>query len=275
MIGAIFGILAALLIGLSDLFGRQVTAKSSAITASSTMQAFGAASVLISLVFWPGTFSASDLALGALSGVGFAVGLSSYYLGLTRASSAVVAPLAAVLSALIPFGWIVVGGTDVSLLSTIGVALALVGLIAVTTDAPKTALSKAGIQLGVLAGVGYGIGQALLLEVATTSGPVAIAGQRVIAFGLMIPLAAATKNRVLAPIGTRNWGIAAGICAGGASVALFQGLRFDPVAAVIGISLFPVFSVIVGRIRYLDTLTKRQVVGIVCAVLGTAGVVAG
>ena len=120
MIGAIFGILAALLIGLSDLFGRQVTAKSSAITAASTMQAFGAASVLISLLFWPGTFSSSDLALGALSGVGFAVGLSSYYLGLTRASSAVVAPLAAVLSALIPFGWVVVGGTEVSPLSAIG-----------------------------------------------------------------------------------------------------------------------------------------------------------
>ena len=104
MIGALFGIGAAVLIGFSDLFGRRVTLQSSAITSASSMQAFGAISVLVSLIFWPGVFNGQDLALGALSGAGFALGLCCYYLGLTRASSAIVAPLAAVLATSSPLG---------------------------------------------------------------------------------------------------------------------------------------------------------------------------
>ena len=83
MIGALFGVGAALLIGFSDLFGRRVALNSSAITSASSMQAFGAAAVLLSLIAWPGSFSAQDLTLGAISGAGFAVGLCCYYLGLT------------------------------------------------------------------------------------------------------------------------------------------------------------------------------------------------
>ncbi|HAF67545.1 MAG TPA: hypothetical protein DCX77_08825 [Acidimicrobiaceae bacterium] len=275
MIGAILGVGAAILIGLSDLFGRRVTLRSSAITSSSTMQAFGAISVLLSLVFWPGTFSGRDALLGALSGAGFATGLCCYYLGLTRNSSAVVAPVAAVLSALIPFGWAITRGVQVSSVALLGAALALLGLGVVTTTKTPQVPITTGVQLGLLAGLGYGVGQAVLLDIAATAGPIAIASQRVIAFGLMIPLALVTNNRVMAPPGSKRWGLLAGICVSAASIAFFQGLRFDPVATVIGISLFPVFSVVVGRIQYQDALTRKQAVGIACAVVGIIGVVAG
>jgi drug/metabolite transporter (DMT)-like permease len=275
MIGALFGIGAAVLIGFSDLFGRRVTLQSSAITSASSMQAFGAISVLVSLIFWPGVFNGQDLALGALSGAGFALGLCCYYLGLTRASSAIVAPLAAVLATLVPFGWAVVRSIEISTLSLGGVAVALCGLVAVTAGRRPAGSTKTGIKFGLLSGLGYGFGQAVLLDVASTSGPIAIAGQRVIAFALMLPLAILTKNRTIAPRGCKGVAVAAGVCAGGASVAFFQGLRFDPIATVIGISLFPVFTVLVGRIRYDDSITKRQLFGIVLAIIGTVGVVAG
>ena len=275
MIGALFGVGAAVLIGFSDLFGRQVTNRSSAITSASSMQAFGAISVLLSLIFWPGVVNGQGLALGALSGAGFALGLCCYYLGLTRASSAIVAPLAAVLATLVPFGWAVVRNVEISALSLGSVAIALCGLVAVTGGRRPTGSTKTGIKFGLLSGLGYGIGQAVLLDVASTSGPIAIAGQRVVAFALMLPLAILTKNRTIAPRGCKAVGVAAGVCAGGASVAFFQGLRFDPLATVIGISLFPVFTVLVGRIRYDDSITKRQLFGIILAIVGTVGVVAG
>ena len=91
----------------------------------------------------------------------------------------------------------------------------------------------------------------------------------------MLPLAVLTKNRTVAPRGSRSVGIAAGICAGGASIAFFQGLRFDPLATVIGISLFPVFTVLVGRLQYNDAIERRQIIGSVLAVIGTVCVVAG
>ena len=140
MIGALFGVGAALLIGFSDLFGRRVALKSSAITSASSMQAFGAAAVLLSLIAWPGSFSAQDLTLGAISGAGFAVGLCCYYLGLTRASSAIVAPLAAVLATLVPFGWAMMRDVQISAVSLIGVVLALMGLVAVTAGRQRSCL---------------------------------------------------------------------------------------------------------------------------------------
>mgnify|MGYP001183163385 CR=1 FL=1 len=275
MIGALLGVAAALLIGFSDLFGRRVTLSSSAITSASSMQVFGAAAVLLSLIFWPGSFTFRDLTLGGISGAGFAVGLCCYYLGLTRATSAIVAPLAAILATLVPFGWAIMRNVDISAISLLGVILALFGLVAVTAGRHQTGSTIAGIKWGLLSGLGYGVGQAVLLDVASASGPIAIAGQRVIAFALMLPLAILTKNRVVAPRGSRTVGIAAGICAGGASVAFFQGLRFDSLATVIGISLFPVFTVLVGRLHYDDAIEKRQIVGIVLAVIGTVCVVAG
>ena len=275
MIGALFGVGAALLIGFSDLFGRRVALQSSAITSASSMQVFGAAAVLLSLIAWPGGFSPQDLTLGAISGAGFAVGLCCYYLGLTRASSAIVAPLAAVLATLVPFGWAMMRDVQISAVSLIGVVLALMGLVAVTAGRQRSGSTITGIKWGVLSGLGYGVGQAVLLDVASTSGPIAIAGQRVIAVALMLPLAVLTKNRTVAPRGSRTVGVAAGICAGGASIAFFQGLRFDPLATVIGISLFPVFTVLVGRLQYDDAIEKRQIVGIILAVIGTVCVVAG
>ncbi|MED5361275.1 MAG: hypothetical protein VX760_01885, partial [Actinomycetota bacterium] len=90
MIGAVLGLFAAFLIGLSDLFGRRITPKSSAITTALTLQLFAAISVILGLLLWPGEFQRSALILGACSGVGFATGLCCYYLGLTRSSSALV-----------------------------------------------------------------------------------------------------------------------------------------------------------------------------------------
>ena len=164
---------------------------------------------------------------------------------------------------------------QISAVSLIGVVLALMGLVAVTADRQRRGSTIAGIKWGLLSGLGYGVGQAVLLDVASTSGPIAIAGQRVIAVALMLPLAVLTKNRTVAPRGSRTVGVAAGICAGGASIAFFQGLRFDPLATVIGISLFPVFTVLVGRLQYDDAIEKRQIVGIILAVIGTVCVVAG
>ena len=116
------------------------------------MQVFGAAAVLLSLIAWPGGFSPQDLTLGAISGAGFAVGLCCYYLGLTRASSAIVAPLAAVLATLVPFGWAIMREVEISAVSLIGVVLALMGLVAVTADRQRRGVHHSWNQVGLTFG---------------------------------------------------------------------------------------------------------------------------
>ncbi|MDP7066741.1 MAG: DMT family transporter [Acidimicrobiales bacterium] len=275
MIGALLGLFAAFLIGLSDLFGRRITPLSSAVTTALTLQLFAAISVILGLLLWPGEFQGSALLLGASSGVGFAAGLCCYYLGLTRSSSALVAPIAAVLSVLIPFAWALARRFDVSALAVIGVLVAILGLTLVTRKPQAHESNRSGLKWGVFSGLGYGFGQAFLLDIESVAGPIAIASQRVIAYLVMVPVAFAAGSQTFPPRGTRVNGIWAGVFAGGASVALFQGLRYDPLAAVTAVAIFPIFTICVGRVFYGDSVTRGQAVGILFAILGTIAVIAG
>ena len=275
MIGAVLGLAAAALIGLSDLFGRRITPKSSPITAALTLQLFAAAAVLGALTLWPGHLHGAALVLGVISGLGFAVGLCCYYVGLSCASSAIVAPVAAVLSVLVPYFWALTKKLDVSFLSSLGVFIALIGLLLAAKGALGGPDLGPGLKWGLASGLGYGIGQAVLLNVEALAGPVAIASQRVAAFLVMITLAVVARKPAFPPSGTRSTGALAGICAGAASVALFQGLQFDPLATVTAVAIFPVFTVAIGRAFYRDAVTRTQSVGILFAVVGTIAVVAG
>tara|TARA_Y100000588_G_scaffold321199_2_gene352252 strand:- start:998 stop:1561 length:564 start_codon:yes stop_codon:yes gene_type:complete len=187
----------------------------------------------------------------------------------------VVAPVAAVLSVLIPFFWALTRRLDVSLLSSIGVLIALIGLLFAAKEALQEGGIASALKWGVLSGIGYGVGQAVLLDIESAAGPIAIAGQRAAAYLVMVPVALAAKAHTFPPRGTRTAGVLAGVCAGAASVALFQGLRFDPLATVTAVAIFPIFTVAVGNVVYRDEVTKWQAIGILFAVIGTIAVVAG
>ena len=67
--------MAALCIGGSDLFGRQIVNATTALTAAATIQLWGVAAGLIIAILGGGQLIAIDLAFGVVSGSGMAVGL--------------------------------------------------------------------------------------------------------------------------------------------------------------------------------------------------------
>tara|TARA_Y100001949_G_scaffold176067_1_gene187740 strand:+ start:9913 stop:10740 length:828 start_codon:yes stop_codon:yes gene_type:complete len=275
VIGAAFGLGAALLIGLGDLFGRRVSNRSSPITSATAMQGFGAVTVALSLLIRRGTPEYSDLALGAVSGLGFATGLCCYYFGLKNTTSAVVAPVTAVISTCVPFIWVLVIGQGVSQLTAIGVVVALAGLVMVTTDGEVAGRIKSGVVWGLSSGLGYGFGVTVLLNVTASGGTWVLLSQRLFAFAVMVPVAMTARAALSPPSGTRMTALLGGVCAGSASITCFLGLQFDPLATVVAMSLFPVFSVLVGVFAYNDQASARQAWGIAMAVVGTAAVVGG
>ena len=101
--GALFGSLTALSIGLSDLFGRHVVNRRGAVLAAVVVQAVGVAASAIMLAFVASELIAGDLLIGAVSGLGLGVGLWGYLSGLSVSSSAVVSPIVATMSAVFPF----------------------------------------------------------------------------------------------------------------------------------------------------------------------------
>lgn len=270
---AIWGLLAAIGIGGSELFGRRVVAVASALTASFAVQAVATIAALGSLSLVASTFSWSDVALGCLSGLGLAVGTGCYFGGLNRSTSTIIAPLVATLSAVIPFTYAVARGSAVTALALVGAVVAFVGLAFIAGGGSEISAVGAGIRWGVMSGLGYGLGLSVLIETSSDSGSWPAVWQRLTAAAALAAAVMVTKRQMLPPSGARTSGVLAGVCGGAASVMYLLGINIDPPSAVVATSMFPAFSVIVGFVFFADEVSRRQVLGLALVLAGVAAVV--
>lgn len=273
--GLLFGLLTALSIGASDLFGRRVARAQSPITATVPMQFFGILTAAAALLVIPSQISAKALGLGVLSGLGFALGLGCYYTGLGKASSAILAPMVAMLSSILPFAYTVVRGDEPSALTLGGAAICLVGLGIITINRNQLGIDWVALRWGALAGLGYATGVISLIDVSDESGTWSAVSQRTTACIALTTVALVTK---VPPLPARNMRLPAalaGMAVGLSSIFLLVGLSLDPTPTVIGSSLFPAVSVVVGLVAYGDDVRTAQWFGIVVVILGIIGVSLG
>ncbi len=274
--GAIFGLLGALLIGISDLFGRRVVARSSATTAAAAMQFVAIFAGLASMSIVPSEFIWRDFCIGAVAGLGTGTGLACYYGGVKRSSSTVVAPFVATLSSIIPFSYTLITGAQPSLIAIIGSVLAFGGLVLVTMGGgDQTIHIPTGIRWGLASGIGYGVGLTFLIEVSAASGSWSAVSQRVLSFVLLILVARHYSLPATPPAGVRSAALVAGVFACATSIMYLLGVQADAATAVITFSMFPAFSVVIGRIFFRDPVSRLQTAGIATVLAGVAGVVGG
>ena len=264
--GALFGSLTAVSIGLSDLFGRHVVNRRGAVLAAVVVQAVGVAASAIMLAFVASELIAGDLLIGAVSGLGLGVGLWGYLSGLSVSSSAVVSPIVATMSAVFPFGYAVLRGADASV-------VALLGLILVSFGGGPLANIVAGVRWSVISGLGYGVGLSAIMEASEASGAWPAVTQRAAALGLML-IVAARSAEGFALLGVRAAGLAAGVFAGSSTIFYLFGVQADPTPAVVTASMFPAVSVVVGRVAFRDSVSRLQVIGIAVVLAGVSAVVA-
>ncbi len=272
--GAVFGSLGALSIGLSDLFGRRVVVASSALTAAAVMQFVAIFTSVIAVGVEDSRFQAADLGLGALSGVGLGVGLSCYYAGLVRSSSAVVAPLVATLAAVIPFVYTALTDEPPAALAWIGAVVAAGGLVLITFGGEQIERVRAGLIWGTVSGVGYGTGTAALVDVSTTAGQWPAVTQRLAAFVLLSVAAVVLSQPLTPPRGVRVSAVLAGALAGLTTLFIIFGVAHNARATVVTVSMFPAASVTVGWLFFRDSVTRTQLLGIATALIGVAVVIA-
>lgn len=91
--------------------------------------------------------------MGALAGVGGAIGLGAYYRGLALGPMGMVAAVSAVLAAGLPVLVSLLLGGGLGTVQLVGIVLALLG---VTLLSRKASQGRGGLGLAVLAGVGFG-----------------------------------------------------------------------------------------------------------------------
>ncbi|MEL6981404.1 MAG: DMT family transporter [Actinomycetota bacterium] len=273
--GALLGLLGALGIGLSDLFGRRIVQASSALTAAVVLQLFGGALAAATMAVYPSEFTWPDAGRGAFAGVGMGVGLGCYYAGLARSASTVVAPLVATLAAVVPFVYVLATTGEGSLVGSIAAAVAIVGLALVSTGADAVSNVATGVRWGLASGIGYGTAIAVLTDVSADSGAWPAVTQRISAFALLGAIGLATRQPIVPPVGSRGNTVLAGGFVAMSSIALLIGVQLDASATVITLSMFPAFTVAIGRLFFDDPIAPRQAVGIAIVLVGLAGIVGG
>jgi drug/metabolite transporter (DMT)-like permease len=271
--GAIFGALTAMGIGLSDLFGRRVVNASHALTATAVVQLVAIITSVAVLGIVDGDPLRRDLAVGLVSGLGLGGGLSLYFGGLARSTSTVVAPIVATLSAIIPFTYAAVTGSTPSLSAILGAALAFAGLAVITVAGGRAAHVRSGVAWGLASGLSYGFGLTVIIEATEASGAWPAVTQRVGALALVAAAARAARVPVVPPRGFRRAAALSGIFAGLSTVFYLLGVQADATVAVVTASTFPAFTVAVGWLVFGDSVSRVQLFGLTGVLVGVAAVV--
>jgi drug/metabolite transporter (DMT)-like permease len=272
-VGALFGALTALSIGLSDLFARHVVNRRGAIVASVVVQGVGVAASLVMVTMIASELDAADLAIGFASGLGLGVGLWGYLSGLSVSSAAVVSPIVATMSAVVPFTYALARGASASGWSIVGAVVAIAGLVLISSSGGRVANVAEGVRWSVISGLGYGFGLSIIIDASDEGGAWPAVTQRFGALVLMVTMALVKKGG-LPLLGVRLTGLLAGVFAALSTVWYLLGLAADETPAVVTASMFPAVTVLIGRFVYHDTVTRLQVVGLAVVLLGVVGVVA-
>jgi drug/metabolite transporter (DMT)-like permease len=220
-----------------------------------------------------------DLALwGPLSGLAGAIGLAAFYRGLAVGKMGVVAPISAT-AAVVPLVVGVAGGDRPETAQSVGVALALVGVVLASREEVGGRLggpTARGAGLALVSALGFGLFFVGIDRASDDDVAWAILANRatsvtvlVLAFAVLRPPLAARRSDVpvLATIGMLDIGANAMF-----AVASTQGLV--SLVSVLG-SLYPLTTVGLAAVVLGERPHRTAQVGVVLALTGVALIAAG
>lgn len=265
--------------GVSDFLGGYLGRRVPLRTVLLVSQTTGLALGLAAAFALGGAFRPEAATLVAL-GAGFASvgGVAALYRALSIGTMGVVAPIAAT-SALLPVIYGLALGERPGTLQSLGMAIALAGVITVSRETRADTTTRAdrrAIPFALLAALTFGLVQVLLGESAGTNVWWTIGMMRVgavMALGVFVatllrgPEAAVERHRAAQP--PRGLLVLTGVldisAASFYAAATTHGLR--SVVAVLG-SLYPVVTVMLARVVLRERLARHQEIGAIATLVG-------
>jgi drug/metabolite transporter (DMT)-like permease len=269
----VFGLLAALLIGSSDFLGARSAGKTTAL--QTTTAAFLGGAIVVG-IYSPllGDLIVRDLWLGALSGVAAAIALTTLWLGYARSSIGVAAPVAAVVSTVVPVLYETVRGESPGRLGWLGVAVGVAALLLTSWNPDRFDGSdevRVGLVLGGLAGVAFAAMFLIATSTSEESGTWPVVTQRLTAFGLAVAFGLVAGRRPFADLVSVRWSILAGVLgASGVASTVYGGQRGPITPVIVAGSMYPAVAVGLAWLFMHQRMTGRQIVGLGAALVGVA-----
>jgi len=284
-VAVILGVLVAVAFGSGDFLGGRASRAASALVVLFLAQCTAVIGAVAVALLIGADVTGRDLAFGAGAGMLNAVGLGLLYRGLATGRMGVVAPVTAVVAAVIPIVWGVANGERPSAVTWIGVLVAVAagGVVAREPDVPGES-PEVGARDAVLLAVGAGafLGTSFIFfaETAEESGYWPVLTARVAAVVVIgVAFAAVVlRRRSAAAIGApeRRLAIAAGALDVTATALLLTAVRRGLIVVVAPLAaLAPAFTVVWAWALLREPISRHQVVGLALSFGGLVLIAAG
>jgi drug/metabolite transporter (DMT)-like permease len=276
----VLALLSALAYGVSDFVGGLTTRRLDVWTTAAFAQVVSLLVVITPAVLSDGSPTGTQLAWGALAGVGSAAGTMFLYRGLARGRMSVVAPISAVVSAVVPVAVAVLTGERPAALAWVGVACALPAIWLVSqaehdVDA-GAASTRTSVVDGLLAGAGFGLLFVALGQVPEEAGLLPVVAMQAASSILLVVAAYGIGNGLRWRRDAVAGPAAAGVLAAAATV-LFQLATQSGLLTVASVltALYPAMTVLLAAAVLKERIARRQAGGLALAVVAVALVAAG
>ena len=285
----VLGLLAAISYGSADFLGGLATKRNPAIRTALISQLFGFGAYLIALPLLPdGRFIGEAWLWGGLAGLTGGLGLAFLYRGLAHGRMSVVAPLTAVIAAVLPVGFGLLTGERPSALQLLGIALAIPAIALVSsvphasanpTTTVTTIRSRAaslGVWDALVSGAAIGLFFITLARPGEETGVYPLVAARIASVSMFFGLVIATRTGFRLAPGTA-WIVAvSGVIDVTANLLYLLGTREGLVSVVAVLtSLYPGATVALARVVVKERLSVHQLVGLGFALAGVASMAAG
>ncbi|GAB3142990.1 EamA family transporter [Marisediminicola antarctica] len=285
MLTAILGLGTAVFFGAADFLGGLAAGRILAIRASALSALAGLIVLTAALPLFGGTWSAGALFWGVIVGVVAACTVALLYASLAIGPMSILAPLLAVVAAIVPVVYGLASGEQLALTGYAGVVVALAAVVLVGFVPHKEAVHPraSGIVLAILAGACMGTGIIVLDNTPDDSGILPLVVGRVVAVTVLLAAVAVVAAR--GPRRASGWrggwrdgwrdgwvggirlGLTGGLLAATADVFMLTGVRVGDVS-IIGVlaALCSAVTVVLAALVLRERLAPPQVVGLVLAV---------
>jgi drug/metabolite transporter (DMT)-like permease len=271
----LLAILSSLGFGHADFLGGLATRRAAAVSVVVTGHTVGLAVVTVAAPLWGSEGGVlGGMLWGAAAGASGVLGLVTLYHALATTRFNIVAPVTALVGAIVPVGYGLVIGERPEVLAWMGVGLALPALLLITTRRGSSGRSDVVVRaawFGALAGLLFALFGILISNTTEASGLWPLVGARLASLPTVGALALATRRPLLAGGGALRAALAAGFLDMLSNIALLLALQRGLVSLVILISsLYPAFTVVLARVVLHERLTRLQLGGLLLAGAGVA-----
>jgi uncharacterized membrane protein len=272
---ALLAVASALLVGGADFIGGFLSRSVAAVRVAAVAQVAGLVlAVPAAVVVDAERVTTADAAYAVGSGMAVGLGLVCFYTAMTRGLISVVAPVTAVIGALVPVLYALGGGERPGGAAMTGIALAIVaiGLVSLGPVGPaQAAATRDVLPLAIAAGVLFGLFYVCLARVDEDAGLWPVAISRLTSAALLVVLAIVMTRGVAVGRAAAPWVGAIAVLEVAAAVAVLLALQRGPVSvASVLASLYPVTTTFLAALVLRERLRGRQLAGVALALVAVA-----